>query len=144
MKNPKQLLSTGIVILILLVSMVSCGIFQSDKMSGRVGLKYGGHMVESEDSPEYELVIIDHGFDSWLLRNGHMRGQHENTYLQNMNSIYANTWNRLYVTGNRRVESYVDYDTRIDYGSEFNYKLFMYFKYFEEVNKMDLRTGRRR
>jgi len=134
----------GVIILMSVILTASCGVFQSDKMSGRVGLKHGTDMVESKDSLEYELIIIDHGFDTWLLKNGHMKGQYENAHLQNLNSIYSNTWNQLYMTGDRRIESYIDYDVRIDYGFDFNYKLFMYFKYFEEVNRVDLRTGRRR
>ena len=134
----------GVIILMSAILTASCGVFKSDKMSGRVGLKHGTDMVESKDSLEYELIIIDNGFDTWLLKNDHMKGQYENTHLQNLNSIYSNTWNQLYMTGDRRIESYIDYDTRIDYGFDFNYKLFMYFKYFEEVNRVDLRTGRRR
>jgi hypothetical protein len=101
-------------------------------------------MAESKDSLEYELIIIDHRFDLWMLKNSHMEGQYTTAYLQNMNSIYVNVWNRLYMTGDRRVESYIDYNTRVDYGFEFNYKLFMYFRYFEEIYRVDLRTGRRR
>ena len=140
----RNIVNIIITLLISLVFTVSCGVFQSDKMSGRVGLKHDTNMVESKDSLEYELIIIDPGFDLWLLRNNYMRGQYENTYLQNMNGIYTSIWNQLYMTGDRRVESYIDYDMKIDYGFEFNYKLFMYFKYFEDVNKINLRTGRRR
>ena len=135
------------VLLIVLTSIIvvtSCGVFGPDKMSGRIGLKHDAIATEQEDSLEYDLVIVDHGFDSWFQKNGHMKSLHSNGYLQSMNSIYANTWNRMYMTGDRRVESYLDYDSRVDYEFEFNYKLFMYFKYFEEVNRIDLRTGIRR
>jgi len=140
----KNRVNIVIAMLISVMFTISCGVLRSDKMSGRVGFKHDTNITESKDSLEYELIIIDSRFDSWFLRNDYMRGQYGDTYLKNMNSIYANSWNRLYMTGDRRVESYIDYNVQIDYGFEFNYKLFMYFRFFEEVNRVDLRTGIRR
>ena len=142
MKRSKE--NIVIIILLSVIFVISCGVSQSDKMSGRIGLKHDVANIELKDSLEYELIIVDSGFDSWFFKNDNMRSQYGNTYLQNRNSVCANTWNRLYMAGDRRVESYLDYNALVDYGFEFNYKLFMYFKYFEEVNKIDLRTGRRR
>ena len=55
-----------------------------------------------------------------------------------MNNLYAQEWNRRYTTGDRRIESYIDYNPLTNYGFEFNYKLFMFFKYFEETNRVKL------
>ena len=140
----KKRVNVVIVMIMSIIVATSCGVFGPDKMSGRIGLKYDANATEQGDSLEYDLLIIDHGFDSWFIKNGHMKSLHSNGHLQSMNSIYASTWNRMYMTGDRRVESYLDYDSRVDYGFEFNYKLFMYFKYFEEVNRIDLKTGMRR
>ena len=39
---------------------------------------------------------------------------------------------------NGRYETYIDYNSNTDYGLDLNYKLYYYFKYFEETNKVKL------
>jgi len=55
-----------------------------------------------------------------------------------MNSRYVQEWNRRYIKGDRRMGSNIDYDILTPYNIEFNFKLFMYFKYFEETNRIKL------
>jgi hypothetical protein len=59
-----------------------------------------------------------------------------------MNRLYADEWNRRYAKGDRRFDSYLSYDPFADYDFEFSYRLFMYFKYFEEVNRLKILPGR--
>jgi len=98
----------------------------------------GSHET-AQDSIEYEIIIFDIHFDRWLTTQ-HMNNEafYSNEYLSSMNAQYANAWNRLYTTGDKRVQSYIDYDRRIDYGKDLNFKLFMYFKYFQERYKINL------
>jgi hypothetical protein len=35
-------------------------------------------------------------------------------------------------------ENYIEYNPRIDYGIDINYKLYYFFKYFEETNHISL------
>ena len=67
--------------------------------------------------------------------------QYSNEYYQFTNYRYAQEWNRRYASGDPRVNSYIDYSMRIDYGFDFNYKLYMYFKFFEDTNKIKLIPG---
>ncbi len=41
------------------------------------------------------------------------------------------------------IDSYIDYRPNIDYGLDLNYKLYYYFKYFEERNNIRLLPGGR-
>ncbi len=107
----------------------------SDDKTGRLGIK---------DSTEYELIIFDTGFDFWLASNKIRIGTYSNDYYQSTNYRYALEWNRRYSTGDRIINSYIDYNLQTDYGFDFNYKLYMYFRYFEETNKTKLIPGRGR
>ena len=97
-----------------------------------------GHET-AKDSVEYEIIIFDVHFERWLMTQPmNNEAFYSNDYLMSMNAQYADAWNRLYATGDKRVQSYIDYDRRIDYGKELNFKLFMYFKYFQERHKINL------
>ncbi len=95
---------------------------------------------ESSDSLEYELIVMDPGYDTYLAMQPSME-----FYSQH----YYETWNRRYVTEwNYRhnnplrygdmYQTYIDYRPNIDYGLELNYKLYHYFRFFEKENGVDL------
>ncbi len=104
----------------------------STDRTGRLGVK---------DSTEYELIVFDTGFDFWLASNKARIGEYSNDYYRAANHRYALEWNRRYSAGDRRINSYVDYNMQTDYGFDFNYKLYMYFRYFEETNRTKLVPG---
>jgi len=103
--------------------------------AGRLGIKGSS---DAKDSTEYELIVFDVGFDYWLNSRGYSANQYSNEYLQSMNSRYVQEWNSRYIRGDRRMGSNIDYDILTHYNIEFNFKLFMYFKYFEETNRIKL------
>ena len=118
------------------ILIFSCGV-QNNSTSSRMHLK-SDHET-AKDSVEYEIIIFDVQFDRWLMTQPmNNEAFYSNDYLISMNAQYADAWNRLYATGDKRVQSYIDYDRRIDYGKELNFKLFMYFKYFQERYKINL------
>ncbi len=89
---------------------------------------------EEKDSVEYELIVLDPRFESWLVTQ-----PPANFYSQQ----YYETWNQQYVTEwNHRhnnplrygsfYETYIDYDPHIDYGLELNYRLYYYFRFIED------------
>lgn len=87
------------------------------------------------DETEYELIIFDPGFDRWFARNSRPQGFYELNYLENWNRQLAQQWNTKLGTSRRwdcAPQTYLDYDPRIDYGKELNYKLFFYFRYMHE------------
>lgn len=94
------------------------------------------------DGLEYEIIIIEPGFNTWLLTTARPEGYYSQSYLESRNRIYVNAWN------NRVLEPYkynpnlygmqIDYDPTIDYGYEVNYKLYNYFIYFQLTYKQQL------
>ena len=132
----KTIVRTSLFILLALL-ILSCGSLRgvSDAKSGRLGIK---DTISTKDSTEYELIVFDSGFDFWLNSRAYSEHMYSNDYLQNMNYQYSTAWNRRYATGDRRIESYLDYSLTVKYNFDFNYRLFMYFKYFEETNRIKL------
>jgi hypothetical protein len=98
----------------------------------------------ASDSLVRELIIIDPGFDSWLITQPPMDFYSKDYYRQ-WNIRYVTEWNRRYMSGRNRgmYESYIDYDPNFDYGLVINYRLFNYFRYFEETNHVRLVRSRR-
>ena len=96
-----------------------------------------------KDSTQYELIVFDSGFDFWLASHKTVSTQHSNEYYQSMNHQYALEWNRRYASGDPRINSYIDYNLNKNYGFDFNYKLYMYFRFFEDTNRVKLIPGNR-
>jgi len=97
-----------------------------------------------KDSTEYELVVFDTGFETWfLMRPGN---EHSLGYYRSRNRLYVMEWNYRFMNPIRYRDIYecqIQYDPDIDYGLEFERRLYYYFKYFEETNKVSLDQGRR-
>lgn len=95
----------------------------------------GEPVVISDEATEYEITIIDPGFYSWLVSFARPEGYYSQTFLENRNAIYVTNWNqRVLLPGqfdSRLYEWPIDYDPKIDYGYEVNYKLYNYFIYFQ-------------
>jgi hypothetical protein len=92
------------------------------------------------DSIEYELIITDPGFDSWLATKPSMNFLSQ-AYYETWNRMYVTEWNIRYSQPQRYgtiYEDYIDYTPPIDYGLELNYKLYYYFLFFEESNHVVL------
>ena len=96
-----------------------------------------------KDSAQYELIVFDSGFDFWLASHQNVASHHSESYYQSMNHLYAIEWNRRYAAGDPRINSYIDYSLNRDYGFDFNYKLYMYFRFFEDTNRIKLIPGNR-
>ncbi|MCU0458868.1 MAG: DUF6146 family protein [Bacteroidales bacterium] len=130
------------VIWILLISVFAggCALFSPVKNTGSAEIKSDA----GPDSTEYELVVFDMGFETWLLMQPSM--EHSIEYYKAKNTIYVSEWNYRYMSPRRyrgQYESYIDYDPAKNYGLEFERRLFYYFKYFEETNRVSLDpTGR--
>lgn len=84
---------------------------------------------------EYEVIIIDPGFSSWLNSMAQPRGFYTQSYLENKNQLYINEWNNRFLQPQRfsrdLYEMSIDYDSNIDYGYEVNYLIYNYMIYFQ-------------
>jgi len=95
----------------------------------------------ANDELEYEIIIIDPGFNSWLLGNARPRNFHSQNYLESRNRIWVNEWNIRALQPQRYRDLYqmqINYQNNIDYGYEVNYMLFNYLTYFQITNKIKL------
>lgn len=99
-------------------------------------------VVIANEKLEYEIIIIDQGFTTFLNTQARTREYYSNTYLRNKNRRYVLVWNSRVRNPQRFspniYENIIDYNPSIDYGLEVNYKLFWYFKFAEQKYKMRL------
>ena len=94
----------------------------------------------ANDELEYEVIIIDAGFNSWMATYGKPRGFYSQAYLEARNLDWVNAWNMNFYSGRRSdfYQNTIDYQSGIDYGYEVNYLLYNYLVYFQTTNKIKL------
>lgn len=98
--------------------------------------------IASEET-EYEIIIIEPGFNFWLQSIARPEGYYSQSFLENRNRLMVINWNIRVTTPSRfDPDLYllqIDYDPGIDYGYEVNYKLYNYFIFFQR--KYNQRLG---
>jgi hypothetical protein len=89
-------------------------------------------VAQITDSVEYDLIIMDIGFESWFATRNMPATARSNQYYKHWNYQYVIQWNQLHMQGHPYFENYIDFDPHEDYGFDVNYKLYHYFKFVEE------------
>jgi len=94
----------------------------------------------SDDSLEFELLVFDVGFESYLVTRAKPKEFYSQAYYENWNLQYIISWNALYAQAAHTniIDCYIDYFPEADYGLEVNFKLYNYFQYIEEKYKVKL------
>jgi hypothetical protein len=94
----------------------------------------------SQDSTEYEILIIDLQFDQWYLLNYSPAKDYSKEYYRGKNLFAVANWNDYYRSGrySRIIESSIDYRSNVDYGIEVDRKLYWYFKFIVSTYKIRL------
>ncbi|MBT8273499.1 MAG: hypothetical protein KJO77_06815, partial [Bacteroidia bacterium] len=96
----------------------------------------------ASDKVEYEIIIIEPGFNSWLQARAQPEGYYTQEFLESRNAIYVTAWNNRVLDPSRfdpnLYQMQIDYNPMIDYGYEVNYKLYYYFIYFQIQYKQQL------
>lgn len=92
---------------------------------------------------EYEVIIIDPGFDSWFRGVAKPRGFYSQYYLESRNIRWVSEWNNRAQFPTNNVERdlfqlQIDYQSGINYGYEVNYLLYNYLVYFQLTNNIRL------
>lgn len=91
----------------------------------------------ANDSLEYEVIIIDSGFSTWLASRAYPRNYHSLNYLESKNQVYVSEWNsRAMQPMNYDPNLYgmtINYDPNINYGYEVNYLIYNYMVYFQNT-----------
>jgi len=86
----------------------------------------------SNEELEYEIIIVEVGFDAWLVTQPPM-GHYGLSYLENKNRLFVIEYN-IRVSENRNhllYEQAINYESVVHYGLEVNYLLYNYFVYFQ-------------
>ena len=96
----------------------------------------------ANDSLEYEVIIIDGGFNTWLNSQAKPRGFYSESYLETRNRVYVQEWNNRALQPQRfntnLYEMQINYNYNIHYGYEVNYLIYNYMVYFQIYNKQQL------
>lgn len=89
----------------------------------------------ANDQLEYEVIIIEPGFNSWLASSGRPRGYYSESYLEARNQMWVQEWNSRVMQpdrfNSRLYEMRINYDSNIHYGYEVNYLIYNYLVYFQ-------------
>ena len=124
-------------ILLIAILIYSCG--TSNKTIEKHQTSEEEAVVISNDSLEYEIIIFDIGFSSYLTSIAKPDWYYSQQYLETKNMFYVTEWN---IRANNPTqyggfyEYQIDYSSHVDYGLEVNYKLFNYFKFCEYKYKI--------
>jgi hypothetical protein len=96
----------------------------------------------ANDSLQYEVIIIDPGFSTWLASRAFPRGYHSQSYMENKNIFYVTEWNNRVLQPQRYdpslYEMSINYEQNINYGYEVNYLIYNYMIYFQNTFKQNL------
>lgn len=87
----------------------------------------------SEEQEEYELLVLDPGFETWFMTTWAPAKDRSPQYYSYWNRAYVNAWN--YKATNPHTASLFDnmiqYDPTADYGIEVDRKLYYYFRWVD-------------
>lgn len=94
----------------------------------------------ANDSLEYEIIIIEPGFNLFINSIAKPRGFYSKTYLENKNKFLVQEYNSRVRQPNRFNSNLyiqeINYDNFVDYGYEVNYMLYNYFVFLtKEYNQ---------
>ena len=88
----------------------------------------------ANDELEYEIVIIEPGFNAWLVSRARPEGYYSQQFLESRNQLYVIAWNERAMQPTRYGNLYewpINYQPQIDYGYDVNYQLYNYFIFFQ-------------
>lgn len=138
-------MKTIIYILIICCFAISCNTTKpttSNKNEALESTKLSDTVSISNDALEYEIIIIEPGFNAWLASTARPEGFYTQQYLENRNYQYVIEWNQRVLQPQRYnpnlYEMQIDYQPNIDYGYDVNYKLYNYFIFFQLTYKQRL------
>lgn len=148
MKNNLSYFTFLLFIIIVSIINYSCSgtkktIQLSDEEKVAFNQTKGDTITIANQEAEYEIIIIEPGFDFWLQSIARPEGYYSQSYLENRNAIWVIEWNQRVLQPQRYnpnlYELTINYDANTDYGYEVNYKLYNYFIYFQR--KYNQRLG---
>lgn len=131
------------IVIIFLIAISSCKTSKAPMESGdSTAVAQSDTVRIANEKLEYEVIIIDPGFSSWLISRAFPRNYYSQSYLENKNRLWISEWNSRVMQPMRfdpnLYEMSIDYDPNIDYGYEVNYLIYNYMVYFQNRYKQKL------
>jgi hypothetical protein len=100
-----------------------------------------------DDSLEYRLIVTDGGYETYLATLAYPKDFYSDSYYRQWNIQYVAEWNYRCSNPLRYGSLYeypINYDAWVDYGLDFNYRLYHYFLFFEKnYGQILIRRGSR-
>lgn len=130
-------MKTTMYILAICVLSISCNSYETaiKTTTDRSNLTEQDTVRIANDAIEYEIIIIEPGFNTWLISTAKPEGYYSQEFMESRNWQYVTEWNNRVLQPHRfnpnLYEMQIDYDPGVDYGYEVNYKLYNYFIYFQ-------------
>lgn len=86
-----------------------------------------------EEETEYELIVLEPGYEAYLVTQLPMEYYSEN-YYKTWNHQYVTEWNIRFLSGPRRelFDNEIYYDPMTNYGLELECRLYHFFRFFED------------
>ncbi|WP_055437303.1 DUF6146 family protein [Lacinutrix algicola] len=107
-----------------------------------IEIKKGDTIKISGDNIEYDVIIIEPGFGTYLASVAKPKGFYLQNYLETRNIRYVQEWNRRVLQprqyNSNLYEMQINYSQGVDYGYDVNYKMYNYFVYFQNRYKQNL------
>jgi hypothetical protein len=127
--------------IVLIIACSKQNTLPSNKVADNSAIAKNDTIRIANDSLEYEVIIIDIGFNTWLASRARPRGYYGQSYLENKNRFWVTEWNNRAMNPQRFGELYqmqIDYQSQINYGYEVNYLLYNYLVFFQQTNNQKL------
>ena len=95
---------------------------------------------DPNEDGEYDIIVFDPQYDIFLNTIAQPKSFYSESYYKSKNRIYTSIWNQRYnnpLKNNPSIyEVGIELDPTIDYGLNFEYKLYNFFKFMEWKNKI--------
>ena len=132
-----------ILLLILTLIFTNCGTSNSSfNTSTPADIPEDDIVRISNDDLEYDITIIEPGFNTWLASIARPKGYYSQSFMETRNRLMVINWNNRVLQpqqfNSNLYEMQINYDSNTDYGYDVNYKLYNYFIYFQLTYKQQL------
>ncbi|GGD33021.1 DUF6146 family protein [Flavobacterium orientale] len=122
--------------------VISCNSYKSKSFAKEPTTGVNDTIRIANDELEYEVIIIEPGFNAWLASRAMPRDYYSQSYLEARNNLWVIEYNSRALQSSRYDPNLypmqIDYRRGIDYGYEVNYMLYNYLVYFQLTYKQKL------
>ena len=97
---------------------------------------------EENEEGEYDIIVFDSQYDTFLVTRAFPKEYYSENYYKNRNTFLVTEWNMRHNQPMRYdpnlYEVSIDYNPQINYGLDFEYKLYNFFMFVEWKYGVDL------